>query len=164
MLDTEISSILFSVAVRILFGGLGLAPWNKIYYLPPFQSCTCSKLLSLRPCSPRLAYKRAMAATRAAAPVAVVQSPQDKRQYKRLRLDNGLDVLLIHDPEMADALEGHSDDNAEEDGFESDDEGEAEDEDEMEEDMADEVTSVSSWKPLTDADTILQHCTRNSWR
>ena len=89
-----------------------------------------------------------MATASAAATVAVVQSPQDKRKYKRLRLDNGLDVLLIHDPEMADALEGGSDDNAEEDGYESDDEGDEEDEDDMEEDMADEVPTVSSCKPL----------------
>lgn len=80
-----------------------------------------------------------MATATAAAPVAVVQSPQDKRQYKRLRLQNGLDVLLIHDPEMAEALEGRSDDGEEEDGYESDDEGDEEDDGDMEEDMADEV-------------------------
>ena len=82
-----------------------------------------------------------MATATAAAPVAVVQSPQDKRQYKRLRLQNGLDVLLIHDPEMAEALEGRSDDGQEEDGYESDDEG---DEEDVEEDMADEVRQEAS--------------------
>ena len=80
-----------------------------------------------------------MATASAAAPVAVVQSPQDKRQYKRLRLQNGLDVLLIHDPEMAEALEGRGDDGEEECGYESDDEGDEEDDGDMEEDMADEV-------------------------
>ncbi|KAK9820983.1 hypothetical protein WJX81_000873 [Elliptochloris bilobata] len=75
-----------------------------------------------------------MAAIPAAPPVAVVQSPQDKRHYKRLTLENGLDVLLIHDPEMAGALEGRSDDGVEEDGYESDDEGDGEEDDEMEED------------------------------
>ena len=85
-----------------------------------------------------------MAPATAAAPVAVVQSPQDKRQYKRLRLQNGLDVLLIHDPEMAEALEGRSDDGQEEDGYESDDEGDEEDEEDMDEDMADEVRREAS--------------------
>ena len=29
-----------------------------------------------------------------------IKSEQDHKSYKRLKLDNGLDVLLIHDPEM----------------------------------------------------------------
>lgn len=29
-----------------------------------------------------------------------VKSQQDQKSYKRLKLDNGLDVLMIHDPEM----------------------------------------------------------------
>lgn len=29
-----------------------------------------------------------------------VKSQQDQKSYKRLKLDNGLDVMLIHDPEM----------------------------------------------------------------
>ena len=29
-----------------------------------------------------------------------IKSEQDHKLYKRLKLDNGLDVLLIHDPEM----------------------------------------------------------------
>ncbi len=130
--------------ISILFRSFGLEPSANIIYLPPIQPWTSIKLVSLRPCTPRLAQTRVMATATAAAPVAVVQSPQDKRQYKRLRLQNGLDVLLIHDPEMAEALEGRSDDGEEEDGYESDDEGDEEDDEDMEEDMADEVTTVSS--------------------
>jgi len=36
----------------------------------------------------------------AAMMVEPVRSQQDQKSYKRLKLDNGLDVLLIHDPEM----------------------------------------------------------------
>lgn len=36
-----------------------------------------------------------------------VKSPQDKRLYRRIRLDNQLDVLLIEDPEIQ---SGHKED------------------------------------------------------
>jgi 3-methyladenine DNA glycosylase AlkC len=42
---------------------------------------------------------------------APVKSPQDKKLYRRLRLSNGLDVLLVSDPEMqASAEDAHGDD------------------------------------------------------
>jgi secreted Zn-dependent insulinase-like peptidase len=34
----------------------------------------------------------------------ILQSPLDKRIYRRLVLDNGMTVLLISDPEMAAAI------------------------------------------------------------
>ena len=50
------------------------------------------------------------------------KSPQDKKLYRRLRLDNGLDVLLINDPEMqagecthANGGAGHHDGDEEDD-------------------------------------------------
>ena len=44
-----------------------------------------------------------------------------------LETDYGLDVPLIHDPEMASALEDQEDDVEGEDGYEEDDEDEGED-------------------------------------
>ena len=38
-----------------------------------------------------------------------VKSQQDRKSYKRLKLDNGLDVMLIHDPEMEASPPGHAD-------------------------------------------------------
>jgi hypothetical protein len=38
-----------------------------------------------------------------------IKSQQDHKTYKRLKLDNGLDVLLIHDPEMEASSSAHSD-------------------------------------------------------
>ena len=38
-----------------------------------------------------------------------VKSQQDRKSYKRLKLDNGLDVMLIHDPEMEASSPGHAD-------------------------------------------------------
>lgn len=35
----------------------------------------------------------------------IIQSPHDKKQYRRVDLQNGLAVLLIHDPEVALALQ-----------------------------------------------------------
>ena len=84
--------------------------------------------------------------------VVLVQSPQDKREYRRLKLDNGLDVLLIHDPEMASALEGQDDDVDEEDGYEEDDDDDGdEDEDEDgDEDMEGDVhKEVGAWRWLS---------------
>lgn len=40
---------------------------------------------------------------------AVLQSPLDKRLYRRTALSNGLGVLLISDPEMGTALEQSAD-------------------------------------------------------
>ena len=50
-----------------------------------------------------------MAATQGAASptISLIKSPQDTRNYQRLQLDNGLQVLLIQDPEMQ--LRGSSD-------------------------------------------------------
>lgn len=39
-----------------------------------------------------------------ARPVEVVKSPDDKKEYRRIDLENGLAILLIHDPEAAAAL------------------------------------------------------------
>ena len=36
------------------------------------------------------------------------KSPLDRKLYRRLKLDNGLDVLLIHDPEMEGAEDQHA--------------------------------------------------------
>ena len=51
-----------------------------------------------------------------------IKSEQDHKSYKRLRLDNGLDVLLIHDPEMEASSsaddEAHMGTDAESDGHE----------------------------------------------
>lgn len=38
-----------------------------------------------------------------------IKSQQDHKSYKRLKLDNGLDVLLIRDPEMEASSSAHSD-------------------------------------------------------
>ena len=38
-----------------------------------------------------------------------VKSQQDQKSYKRLKLDNGLDVMLIHDPEMEASSSGDAD-------------------------------------------------------
>lgn len=35
--------------------------------------------------------------------VEVLKSPSDRKQYRYLKLDNGMAVLLIHDPEIAQA-------------------------------------------------------------
>jgi secreted Zn-dependent insulinase-like peptidase len=34
----------------------------------------------------------------------IIQSPNDKKCYKFLKLSNGMAVLLIHDPAVAEAL------------------------------------------------------------
>lgn len=84
--------------------------------------------------------------------VVLVQSPQDKREYRRLKLDNGLDVLLIHDPEMANALEGQDGDAEDEDGYEEDDEDdedEGEDEDGDEDMEGDVIEEVGAWRRLS---------------
>ena len=47
----------------------------------------------------------------------ILKSPQDRRLYRRLVLPNGMMVLLIHDPEMAAAVEGaEENEGASEDG------------------------------------------------
>ncbi len=73
------------------------------------------------------------AAAAPARPVALVQSPLDRRDYRRLTLDNGLDVLLIRDPEMADTLgeeeEVEEDEDEDDEGDEEDDMEEGEEED-----------------------------------
>ena len=78
----------------------------------------------------------------------VVKSPNDRRLYRLIQLDNGLSALHVHDPEIypdgppPDAAEEPDDmdcedqsddcdeDGDEEDGDEEDDEDEDEDEDE----------------------------------
>ncbi len=42
----------------------------------------------------------------------VVKSPNDKKEYRYFKLPNGLAVLIIADPEMADAI--HEEEDAEE--------------------------------------------------
>ena len=53
----------------------------------------------------------------AAAPIAVDVPPSDRRAYRRLTLDNGMAVLLIHDPAMAeDAAFGEGSEGEDEEG------------------------------------------------
>ena len=65
----------------------------------------------------------------------------DKRSYRLIRLDNGLEALLIHDPEMArQSQEAEEDEEME--GEEEDDEemaGEEEEDEEMEGEEEDEA-------------------------
>ena len=57
-----------------------------------------------------------------AASVKILKSPQDKRLYRRMVLANGLEALLISDPEMAHSLaeDEQQDDNDEPDEGEDD--------------------------------------------
>lgn len=61
----------------------------------------------------------------------IIKSAEDKKLYRRLVLDNGLTVVLIHDPEMAEKLaepavdsNGQSLDESEEDESDEDEDGE----------------------------------------
>jgi hypothetical protein len=38
------------------------------------------------------------------APVELIKSPSDRKEYRYLKLPNGMAVLLIHDPEIAAAM------------------------------------------------------------
>lgn len=63
-----------------------------------YKHCHCS------PSSARQPQRRAMAVTLEEPE----KSPLDKKLYRRVKLGNGLDVLLIHDPEMEGAEEQHA--------------------------------------------------------
>lgn len=60
------------------------------------------------------AVAKAAAAQPMPASDAILQSPLDKREYRRFVLENGMTALLISDPEMAEAVNGAAskDDNA----------------------------------------------------
>ena len=49
-----------------------------------------------------------MAPPTAPGAVEVLKSPADKKEYRFLRLDNGMAVLLIHDPEIGAILEAQA--------------------------------------------------------
>jgi hypothetical protein len=90
------------------------------------------------------------AAAAPARPVALVQSPLDRRDYRRLTLENGLDVLLIHDPEMADTLDEEEEVEEEED---EDDEGD--EEDDMEEGEQEDAVRLAAVACCRDAGTCV---------
>lgn len=64
-------------------------------------------------------------------PVSMVTAPKDKKHYRRVTLDNGLRVILISDPEMADQIAGGSESDVDmsdgQAGAASSDEGEEDD-------------------------------------
>lgn len=67
----------------------------------------------------------------------VIKSPNDRRLYRLIKLDNGLSALLVHDPEIyPNGPPQHSHSEPEEDGEE-----EGDDEDEEEEDGEEEEVS-----------------------
>ncbi|CAK7323528.1 unnamed protein product [Dovyalis caffra] len=76
----------------------------------------------------------------------VIKSPNDKKLYRVIELDNGLCALLVHDPEIypdgvpddSGTVEGSENDDGEEDETEDDDDGDADDDDEEEEDEEEE--------------------------
>lgn len=64
----------------------------------------------------------------------VVKSPNDRRLYRFLQLDNGLSALLVHDPEIyPDACPKPSEDEEDEEDESEDSEEEEEDGDEEDE-------------------------------
>ncbi|XP_004294732.1 PREDICTED: nardilysin isoform X1 [Fragaria vesca subsp. vesca] len=67
----------------------------------------------------------------------VVKSPNDKRLYRLIKLDNGLTALLVHDPEIGEAQLSKDSERTEE-AEEEDEEEEDEDEDEDDEDDEDD--------------------------
>lgn len=83
----------------------------------------------------------------------VIKSPNDSRLYRLIELDNGLQALLIHDPEIypdgppktlenGEQVDEENDDDAEgseEEEDEDEDEDDEEDEDEEDEDEDEEV-------------------------
>lgn len=61
----------------------------------------------------------------------VTKSPLDKKQYRHMKLTNGLSLLLISDPEIKiDAADEHSRKRARSDDDDEDEDGEDESEDE----------------------------------
>jgi nardilysin len=88
----------------------------------------------------------AAAATLSSSDDVVLKSPNDSRLYRLIHLENGLQALLVHDPEIypegppkTDAMdeeeeEEDDDEEDEEDGMDEDDDEEDEDEEEASED------------------------------
>lgn len=77
-----------------------------------------------------------------ASDVKMVTAPKDKKLYRRATLDNGLRVIFVSDPEMADQVAGGSDSDTDMPENQAEASGEEdEDEDEDEEDGDDEVAS-----------------------
>lgn len=66
-----------------------------------------------------------------------MKSPNDKRLYRLIKLDNGLTALLVHDPEIGEA-QLSKDSKRTEEAEEEDEEEEDEDEDEDDEDDEDD--------------------------
>ena len=69
-------------------------------------------------------------------PVNMVTAPKDKKLYRRVTLDNGLRVILIADPEMADQVAGGSESDVDTSNSQAEESsgGEEDDDDEEEED------------------------------
>lgn len=57
-----------------------------------------------------------VAAAPAGDAVEILKPPQDKRLYRRIKLPNGMNVLLISDPEMGNSLTEENPDENEMDG------------------------------------------------
>lgn len=57
-----------------------------------------------------------VAAAPAGDAVEILKPPQDKRLYRRIKLSNGMNVLLISDPEMGNSLTEEHPDEDEMDG------------------------------------------------
>lgn len=68
-------------------------------------SLSCAKLCPVRCNQQNHQRTRAVGACAAAGMTAIVQSPADRKQYRLVTLENGLQCLLIHDPEVASSLE-----------------------------------------------------------
>lgn len=72
-------------------------------------------------------------------PVHMVTAPKDKKVYRRITLGNGLRVILISDPEMADQVSGGSESDIEmpekQAGADSNDEGDDEDDEDSDEEV-----------------------------
>ena len=80
-----------------------------------------------------------------ASDVKMVTAPKDKKLYRRATLGNGLRVILISDPEMADQVAGGSDSDTDMPENQADASGEEDEDDE--EDGNDEVASRLLCKP-----------------
>ncbi|PNY01597.1 insulin-degrading enzyme-like protein [Trifolium pratense] len=90
------------------------------------------------------------AATLSSSDDVVLKSPNDSRLYRLIHLENGLQALLVHDPEIypegppktetieEDEEEEEDDEEDEEDGMDDDDDEEEEDEEDEEEDGMDD--------------------------
>ena len=76
-----------------------------------------------------------------ASDVKMVTAPKDKRLYRRATLGNGLRVILISDPEMADQVAGGSDSDTDLLGNQTDASGEGDEDEDDEEDGDDQVVS-----------------------